>query len=101
MATPLCNGQRIVILGNVTTPGMYEDAIQQLLIRNPGASYLRTDQSCPSLRQADDEGDPIYAVYRVAGTTDLQARSAVCAAGPGAYGKRLDDTTDPGFLISC
>src|SRR5262245_60783536 len=30
MATPLCNGQRIVILGNVTTPGLYEDAIQQL-----------------------------------------------------------------------
>jgi serine/threonine-protein kinase len=101
MATPLCNGQRIVILGNVTMPDMYEDAIQQLLVQDPGASYLRTDQSCPSLRQADDEGDPIYAVYRYAGTADAQARSAVCAAGSGAYGKRLDYTTDTGFLISC
>jgi serine/threonine-protein kinase len=71
------------------------------LNEHPGASYLRTDQACPSLRQADDEGDPIYAVFRFAGTTDAAARSAVCTEGAGTYGKRLDYTTDPGFLISC
>ena len=54
---------------------------------HPGASYLRTDQSCPSLRQADEEGDPIYAVYRPAGITQAQVCAAVSAAGGDAYGK--------------
>ena len=53
ISTPLCNGQRIVVLGNVTTPGLYEEGIQQLLNQHPGASYLRTDQSCPSLRRTE------------------------------------------------
>ena len=90
-----------MILGNVTTPGMYPEGVQRLLNEHPGASYLRTDQSCPSLRQADDEGDPIYAVYRFAGTTDGEARRAVCAEGAGVYGKRLDYTTPPSHQILC
>ena len=90
-----------MILENVTTPGLYDSAIPQYLAKHPGSSYLRTDQSCPSLRQADDEGDPIYAVYRYAGMTDAAARSAVCAEGAGAYGKRMDYGTDPSHQILC
>ncbi|KUI22710.1 serine/threonine protein kinase [Mycobacterium sp. GA-1285] len=101
ISTPLCNGQGIVVLGNVTTPGMYAGGIQRLLNQHPGASYLRTDQSCPSLRQADDEGDPIYAVYRYAGRTVSEVRSAVCAAGGDAYGKWLDYVTPPHRQILC
>ena len=101
MSKPLCNGQGIVVLGNVTTPGQYESGIQRLLNIYPGASYLRTDQSCPSLRQADDEGDPIYTVYRPAGSTRSEVWAAVCAAGGEAYGKVLDYTTDAAHQILC
>jgi serine/threonine protein kinase, bacterial len=101
MSKPLCNGQGIVVLGNVTTPGQYESGIQRLLNIYPGASYLRTDQSCPSLRQADDEGDPIYTVYRPAGSTRSDVWAAVCAAGGEAYGKMLDYTTDATDQILC
>ncbi|KUH81394.1 MULTISPECIES: serine/threonine-protein kinase [unclassified Mycobacterium] len=101
ISVPLCNGQGIVVLGNVTTPGMYAGGVQRLLDQHPGASYLRTDQSCPSLRQADDEGDPIYAVFRYAGRTQSEVCSAVHAAGGGAYGKWLDYTTPPSYMVPC
>lgn len=48
---PSCNGQGIVILGSVTTPGLYAAGVQRLLYEHPGAFYLRTDQTCPSLRR--------------------------------------------------
>lgn len=101
ISRPPCNGQGIVILGNVTTPGQYESGVQRLLNLHPGASYLRTDRSCPSLRQADDEGDPIYAVYRPAGTTQYEVCAAVSAAGGDAYGKVLDYGIDPAHQITC
>jgi serine/threonine protein kinase, bacterial len=101
MSTPLCNGQGIVVLGNVTTPGQYESGVQRLLNLHPGASYLRTDQSCSSLRQTDDEGDPIYTVYRPAGTSQREVCTGVRAAGGNAYGKWLDYMTDPSYIIPC
>ena len=101
MSSPSCNGQGIVVLGSVTTPGRYAEGIQRLLNAHPGASYLRTDQSCPSLRRADDEGDPIYAVYRHAGATQREVCAAVHAAGGGAYGKWLDYSTNPEYIIPC
>lgn len=101
MSRPLCNGQGIVVLGNITTPGQYAQGIQDLLNKYPGASYLRTDQSCPSLRQADDEGDPIYAVFRLAGFSESEVCRAVRAVGGGAYGKWLDYTTPPSYIIPC
>ena len=101
MTAPRCNGQAIVILGSVTTPGEYEQGVQRLLEANPGAGYLRTDMSCPSLRQATDAGNPIYAVYAPGGTTQSQVCTRVRAVGGIAYGKWLDMTTDPGYVIPC
>ncbi|ODQ88625.1 serine/threonine-protein kinase [Mycolicibacterium holsaticum] len=101
ISRPLCNGQGIVVLGNVTTRGRYREGIQSLLDMYPGASYLRTDRSCPSLRQADDKGDPIYTVYRFAGFSQSQVCAAVRLAGGDAYGKWLDYTTPPSYIIPC
>ena len=101
MSYPNCNGQRIVILGSVTTPGLYAAGVQRLLDAHPGAFYLRTDQTCPSLRPATEEGNPIYAVFELGGTTEGEVCAAVRAAGGGAYGKWLDTTTDPGYIIPC
>jgi serine/threonine-protein kinase len=101
MSYPNCNGRGIVVLGNVTTPGTYAAGVQNLLNAHPGASYLRTDQACPSLRQESDEGNPIYAVFKFAGTTQREVCTAVRAAGGGAYGKWLDYSTDPAYIIPC
>lgn len=101
ISKPQCNGQGIVILGNVTTPGLYPAGVQRLLDANPGAFYLRTDQTCPSLRAANEEGNPIYAVFIPAGNTQAEVCAAVHGAGGNAYGKWLDYTTDPGFIIPC
>jgi hypothetical protein len=101
MSRPACDGTGIVVLGSVTTPGQYAEGVQRLLDANPGASYLRTDQSCPSLRQATADGNPIYAVYRVAGRSQAAVCDAVAAAGAGAYGRWLNTTLPPDHKISC
>lgn len=101
MSRPACNGQGIVILGSVTTPGLYQAGVQRLLDAHPGAFYLRTDQTCPSLRAATEGGDPIYAVFVPGGTTHAQVCAGVQAAGGDAYGKILDYTTDPSYRIPC
>lgn len=101
MSRPSCDGQGIVVLGSVTTPGQYAAGVQRILAAHPGAYYLRTDQSCPSLRAATDQGNPIYAVYRPAGDTVVEVCAGVRSAGGDAYGKWLDYTTDPSFRIPC
>ena len=101
MSRPACDGTGIVVVGSVTTPGQYAEGVQRLLNANPGASYLRTDQSCPSLRQATADGNPIYAVYRIAGRSQSAVCDAVRGAGGIAYGKWLDTTTAPDFVIPC
>jgi len=99
MRNPPCDGRGIVILTSITTPGQYAKGVIGALARFPGASYLRTDLTCPSLRARSDEGNPIYAVYRFGGWTLEQLCAAVRAAGSGAYGKVLDYTTDPSLIL--
>ncbi len=98
---PACDGTGIAVVGNAITPGRYAADVQQLLTEFPGSSYLLTKESCSSLRQASDAGNPIYAVYRVAGRTQEEVCTSVRAAGGNAYGKWLDNTTDPSDVIPC
>jgi hypothetical protein len=102
LTRPACDGTGIVVLGSAYTPGKYRDEVQRLLSLNPGSSYLRTDLTCPSLRQSVD-GNPVYAVYRVAGTTTEQvcALLATVPDGAGTYGKWLDTDPDPDNRIEC
>ena len=101
ISRPSCDGTGIVVLDSATTPGRYQQDIARALANNPGAAYLRTDLSCPSLRQLSDDGNPIYAVYRTAGTTTASLCAAVAAAGPGTYGRWLDTTSDPDTPVEC
>ncbi|MBD0860000.1 protein kinase [Gordonia sp. zg691] len=97
---PACDGTGIVVVGNAVAPGAYATEVQAFLDRHPGASYLRTDQSCASLRQSLD-GNPIYAVYFVAGSTLGEICGVRNRIGGDAYGKWLDNTSDPTMLITC
>lgn len=101
MSRPQCDGMGIVVLMSLVTPGRYADEARRALSQYPGSSYLRTDRACPSLRQATEQGNPIYAVYRTAGYRRDQVCDAVRAAGGGAYGKWLDTTTPPSYIIPC
>ncbi|EON34000.1 Serine protein kinase /threonine protein kinase [Gordonia terrae C-6] len=101
MTRPACDGTGIVVVANAIAPGNYPGEVQSYLNRYPGASYLRTDQSCPSLKQVSDVGTPIYAVYYVAGPTLDDICTLRNRIGGAAYGKWLDYTTDPASLITC
>ncbi|MCE5292751.1 MAG: serine/threonine protein kinase [Nocardiaceae bacterium] len=101
ISVPPCDGTGIVMLGASITPGKYKDEIGEFLDKHPGSSYLRTDESCPSLRQSTPDGKAIYAVYRPAGKTTGEVCEAVHAAGGDAYGTWLDKTSDPSKIIHC
>lgn len=101
MTRPVCDGSGIVVLYNATAPGSYESEIASALATYPGSSYLRTDQACSSLRQQSEAGNPIYTIFRYGGSTVEELCSSVRGEGGGAYGKWLDNTTDPATLISC
>ncbi|WP_037235866.1 serine/threonine-protein kinase [Rhodococcus wratislaviensis] len=101
IAQPRCDGTGIVVVGSAITPGQYAEDVQRFLVAHPGSSYLRTDQACPSLRQATDEGNPIYAVYKAAGKSTEAVCTLVRTLGEDAYGKWLDLNTDPTFIIPC
>jgi serine/threonine-protein kinase len=99
ISTPACDGAAIIVVANSTDPAGYRNDMAAALDTYPGARYLRTDQSCPSLRPRDDSRNLIYAAYVVVG----QGRSAVCAALPAfpeRYGKVLDTTSDPDIPIT-
>jgi len=98
---PPCDGLGIAIVYSATNPDKYRLAVQQALNSNPGSSYLRTDLSCPSLRQSSDDGTAIYAVFYPAGYSKSSVCSAVRQSGPGAYGRWLDTDISPAHKIIC
>ncbi|MFN3340847.1 MAG: serine/threonine protein kinase [Dietzia sp.] len=101
MSRPACDGRGIVVLYSAVTPGAYAQEISTALAQNPGASYLRTDMACPSLRARDENGNVIYAVYRPSGYSRQELCADVRAVGPPAYGRWLDTTSDPSVLVTC
>ncbi|MET3859708.1 hypothetical protein ABIE38_000605 [Dietzia sp. 2505] len=101
MSRPACDGRGIVVLYSAVTPGAYAQEISAALAQNPGASYLRTDMACPSLRARDENGNVIYAVYRASGYSRQELCADVRAMGPPAYGRWLDTTSDPTVLVTC
>lgn len=101
MTRPTCGGQGIVVLYSAVTPGAYAQEVSSALAQYPGAAYLRTDMSCPSLRQRDSNGNVIYAVYRPSGYSQSELCADVRAVGGSAYGRWLDTTSDPSALVTC
>ncbi|MEJ9078691.1 serine/threonine-protein kinase [Gordonia malaquae] len=98
ITVPACDGQSILIVYNATTPGQYEQEIGAALAANPGAKYLRTDNSCSSMRQAYDDGSPIYAVY-FEGSSVAATCAKKASFGGASYARFLDATTPVGTEI--
>ncbi|MGV9672030.1 protein kinase domain-containing protein [Gordonia sp. NPDC003504] len=95
ISIPACDGTGIVVVGNAVNEATWASEVQGYLNAYPGSSYLRTDQSCSSLRRRDDNGNVIYAVYQVAGRTIDDICRLRNQLGGQSYGKWLDNTTDP------
>lgn len=100
ISSPACTGEWVVFIGSVTAPSEYRADVDHLLRRFSQSHYLRTDQSCTSLRQQLD-GNAIYAVYLGPWGSKAEACSARSANGGDAYVKRLDMTTPPTNLFTC
>ena len=66
----------------------------------PGSSYLRTDQTCPSLNQSID-GAPIYVVYFGPFAFASDACAARADGTEGAYARRLSNDVGPNHGVSC
>lgn len=78
MVRPECVDEYIIILYSAAEPGQYESEVSEYLDKySPDAEYLRTDQSCSSLRQSVN-GNAIYAVFDGPFATPDEA----CAALP-------------------
>lgn len=97
ISSPPCDGRTVAFVYNATTPGAYAQEVAAALAQHPGSSYLRTDQSCQSLRQSLD-GNPIYAVY-YEGADLAQTCATRNRIGGETYARRLDDTTPVGLEI--
>ena len=101
MIRPACDGSFITHIAASTEPTTAAGAIRNNLLRYPGSSYLRTDQTCPSLRAATDEGNPIYVVF----FGPFSTRAAACverAQGPAdSYVKILDTSSPPAWQEPC
>ncbi|MCF8590476.1 serine/threonine-protein kinase [Gordonia liuliyuniae] len=96
ISTPPCDGRTVTIVYSATAPGAYAREVGDTLARYPGSKYLRTDQSCASLRRSSD-GNPIYAVYFEG--SSLADTCATAAQYSGSNSRRLDDVTAVGVEI--
>lgn len=100
MTRPPCDGQFVTAVGATTDPAVYSANTTALLDRYPGSEYLRTDQTCPSLRPAVDD-NAIYMVY----FGPFSSREEACAArssGPSdAYVKTLSRSLPFDHQVDC
>ena len=75
-------------------------SMDAVLDRYSGSSYLRTDQTCPSLTQSSN-GQPIYVVYFGPFTVDTDACQARSRGPNGAYVRRLSNDLTPQHTVNC
>jgi serine/threonine-protein kinase len=100
MQRPGCDGAFITILTSAVGDEATADGIARVLDAYPSSSYLRTDQTCPSLRP-DVDGEPIYVVYLGPFAYDVDACSARVDGPEGAYARVLSSELGPDHGVSC
>ncbi len=99
---PPCDGSYVLVVGSVTTPVGYQEAVVRLLDATPGAQWFTTEGTCGSLRDRSDDGTLIHTVYLGPFPTADAALSACSAGPPDAYARRLDDGAGTaGGVVTC
>lgn len=100
MQQPPCDGGYITILASAVGDQATAGGIGQVLDTYPGSEYLRTDQTCPSLRASVD-GAPIYVVYLGPFAVDTDACVARAQGPEGAYARILSTELGPDHGVPC
>ena len=100
MLQPPCDGSYITILASPVGPQATGPGVAAVLDQYPGSNYLRTDQTCPSLR-ADVDGAPIYVIFFGPFVVDTDACTARADGPEGAYARRLSDELGPDHSVPC
>lgn len=97
---PPCDGGYITVIASAVGDEATPAGIGQVLDRYTGSSYLRTDQTCPSLTPSID-GEPIYVVYLGPFPLDADACRARSQGPSGSYVRRLSTDLDPSHSVAC
>lgn len=100
MQRPPCEGGYITIVASAVGAQATADGIAAVLDSYPDAEYLRTDQTCSSLR-ADVDGEPIYVVYLGPFAFPEDACTARAEGPEGAYAKQLSNDVAPDQAVNC
>lgn len=100
MQRPTCDGSFITIIASAVGDDATADGIAAVLDAYPGSEYLRTDQTCSSLRP-DVDGAPIYVVYFGPFAFDTDACAARAEGPDGAYAKELSQDVGPDQVVDC
>jgi serine/threonine-protein kinase len=100
MQRPGCDDSFITVIASAIGEQATAVGIANVLDGYPGSSYLRTDQTCPSLTQSID-GEPIYVVYFGPFAFASDACAARAEGTEGAYARRLSNDVGPDHGVSC
>lgn len=101
MMRPACDDQQITIVFSSIDPFRYAEEIGAKLAQFPGSSYLKTAETCPSLRAQFTDGSDIYVVYFGPFPTVGQACAARALGESDAYVKTLSTSLAPSHEVSC
>ncbi len=100
MQAPSCNDSFITIIASAIGDDASAPGVAAVLGQYPSASYLRTDQTCPSLTQ-DIDGEPIYVVYFGPFPFASDACAARADGTPDAYARQLSENVGPDHAVNC
>ncbi len=100
MQQPSCDGGFITLLASAIGDQATAESVAAMLKKYPGANYLRTDQSCPSLTQSVN-GEPVYVVYFGPFVRDTDACAARAQGPEGAYARQLSSDVGPDHTVAC
>lgn len=100
MLRPSCDGSFITVLASPIGDQATAAGVEAVLEQYPGSSYLRTDQTCPSLNPSSD-GRPIYVIFLGPFAFDSDACTARSEGPEGAYARQLSDEVGPDHSVTC
>ena len=100
MTQPPCDAGYITVLASALNSATNATVVTDSLALYPGSAYLKTAETCSSLRPSVD-GEPIYVVYFGPFLTSSEACSARSSGPTDAYVRILSSTVPDTHRVDC
>lgn len=100
MSKPPCDDTYITIVASALNPDTNASVLTSVLERYPGSNYLKTSETCPSLRPSLN-GEDIYVVYFGPYLTSSEACAARSKGPTDAYVRILSLTVPDTHRVTC